>query len=241
MLEKIAARIGATRRPGAHSDIPAGVTYLTQFVVHDLDFPTRDALPRRNLLDLGLIYGDGPKHDSYAYQVPNENGAGRHLLRLGRTRPTANSPAWGAARDLPRTSCPHFDAKPSETRSEVLVPNSFSDFEPPPRADADALDVAAQRDRGVARRDAQPRRGLRSRLPDQPRHLPRGDPPRRARKLADAEGRRALPRDAREAAVAGGDLPTPASSWPASAGSGTASCARSTPSTTSSRSRASAT
>ena len=71
VLEKIAARIGATRRPGAHSDIPAGVTYLTQFVVHDLDFPTRDALPRRNLLDLGLIYGDVPSHDSYAYQVPN--------------------------------------------------------------------------------------------------------------------------------------------------------------------------
>jgi hypothetical protein len=127
VLEKVARKIGATRRPDSHSDIPAGVTYLTQFVVHDLDFPTRETLPARNLLDLGLIYGDGPKHDSYAYQVPNEAGAGRHLLRLGRTRPTASSPAWGAGRDLPRTSCPHFDAKPAETRSEVLVPNSFSD------------------------------------------------------------------------------------------------------------------
>ncbi len=60
-------------------------------------------------------------------RCPNESGAGRHLLRLGRTRPTSNSPAWGAARDLPRTSCPNLDARPSETRSEVLVPNSFSD------------------------------------------------------------------------------------------------------------------
>ena len=125
-LEKIAARIGATRRPGAKSDIPAGATYLAQFVVHDLDFPTRETVPAGNLLDLGLIYGDGPKHDAFCYQVPLEAGAGRHLLRVGRARPTPSSPAWGAARDLPRTSCPHVDARPVETRSEVLVPNTFS-------------------------------------------------------------------------------------------------------------------
>ncbi|MFO1208187.1 MAG: hypothetical protein U1E40_03085 [Amaricoccus sp.] len=127
MLAKIARKIGDTRRPGAQSDIPAGATYLAQFVAHDLDFPTRDAGPAGSLLDLGLIYGDGPKHDAYAYQVPSGPGAGRHLLRVGRTRPTATSPAWGAARDLPRTSCPNLDARPAETRSEVLVPNSFSD------------------------------------------------------------------------------------------------------------------
>jgi hypothetical protein len=126
-LEKIAAKIGRTRRPGAKSDIPAGSTYLAQFVVHDLDFPTRDVVPHRGLLDLGLIYGDGPKHDAFCYQVPLEAGSSRHLLRLGRARPTASSPAWGAARDLPRTACPSLDTRPVETRSEVLVPNSFSD------------------------------------------------------------------------------------------------------------------
>ncbi len=126
-LALIAAKIGRTRRPGAKSDIPAGVTYLTQFVVHDLDFPTRDTIPSGFLLDLGLIYGDGPKHDGFCYQVPAEAGVPRHLLRIGRTRPTATSPAWGAARDLPRTSCPHLDSRPVETRTEVLVPNSFSD------------------------------------------------------------------------------------------------------------------
>lgn len=127
LLEAIAAKIGATRRPGAKSDIPAGVTYLTQFVVHDLDFPTRDGEPGHRLLDLGLIYGDGPKHHAFCYQVPGVAGAGRHLLRVGRARPTETSPAWGAARDLPRSSCPHLDGRPVETRSEVLVPNSFSD------------------------------------------------------------------------------------------------------------------
>jgi hypothetical protein len=127
ILRKIADKIGRTRRPGAKSDIPAGVTYLTQFVVHDLDFPTRETEAAGNLLDLGLIYGDGPKHDAFCYQVPSVGAACRHMLRVGRARPTPSSPAWGAARDLPRTSCPNLDAKPVETRSEVLVPNSFSD------------------------------------------------------------------------------------------------------------------
>lgn len=127
ILQRIAAKIGAARRPGARSDIPAGATYLAQFVVHDLDFLTREGTAGERLLDLALIYGDGPRHDAFAYQVPAEAGAQRHLLRIGRARPTANSPAWGAARDLPRASCPHLDGRAVDTRSEVLVPNSFSD------------------------------------------------------------------------------------------------------------------
>jgi hypothetical protein len=127
VLQKIADKIGRTRRPGAKAAIPAGATYLGQFVVHDLDYPTRSADPGYTRLDLGLISGDGPKHDAYAYQVPAAPGAGRHLLRIGRARPTATSPAWGALRDLPRTSSPHIDARPVDTRSEALVPNSFSD------------------------------------------------------------------------------------------------------------------
>ena len=210
-LEKIAAKIGATRRPGAKSDIPAGATYLAQFVVHDLDFPTRETVPAGNLLDLGLIYGDGPKHDAFCYQVPLEAGAGRHLLRVGRARPTPSSPAWGAARDLPRTSCPHLDARPVETRSEVLVPNTLLRLEPAARPDADALGADAQRHRRDAGRDPLARDGLRARPPDQPRHLPRRDPARPARHLADAAvprplhsrrpapavGRRGLPHAAR--------------------------------------------
>ncbi|MFT3975044.1 MAG: peroxidase family protein [Amaricoccus sp.] len=126
-LAAIAARIGATRRPGAKSDIPAGVTYLTQLVVLDLDFPTREAAAGGPLLDLGVLYGDGPKHSACCYQVPFQAGVGRHLLRIGRTRPTASSPAWGATRDLPRAACPNLDARPVESRSEVLVPDSASD------------------------------------------------------------------------------------------------------------------
>lgn len=126
-LEAIAAKIGRTRRPGAKADIAAGVTYLTQFVLLDLDFPTRASLAGGSLLDLGLVYGDGPKHNACCYQVPFQAGMARHLLRVGRTRPTASSPAWGATRDLPRAACPNLDARPVESRSEVLVPNSASD------------------------------------------------------------------------------------------------------------------
>lgn len=126
-LESIADKIASTRRPGAKSDIPAGVTYLTQLVVLDLGFPSRDGVEGGPLLDLGIVYGDGPKHNACSYQVPFQAGMARHLLRIGRTRPTASSPAWGATRDLPRTSCPNLDARPVESRSEVLVPSSASD------------------------------------------------------------------------------------------------------------------
>lgn len=127
LVEKIAAKIARTPPPAGRSDIPAGATYLAQLAAHDLDFLTTDGTPERSLLDLAVLYGDGPRHDAFAYQVPARPGAPRHLLRIGRTRPTASSPAWGAARDLPRAACPHLDARPVDTKSEVLVPNTFSD------------------------------------------------------------------------------------------------------------------
>ena len=116
ILKSIAKKIAGTRHPGATSDIPAGATYLAQFAVHDLDFMTREGTAGASLLDLALIYGDGPKHDAFCYQVPAEPGAPRYLLRIGRTRPTTTSPAWGAARDLPRAACPHLDARGVETQ-----------------------------------------------------------------------------------------------------------------------------
>jgi hypothetical protein len=126
-LRRIAAKIGATRRPAAASDIPAGATYLAQFASHDLDFRGRVGDAEHGRLDLGLIYGDGPKHDSFCYQLPERPGAPRHLLRVGRTRPSPDSPAWGAARDLPRASCPHLDNGSTDDRTEALIPNAFSD------------------------------------------------------------------------------------------------------------------
>lgn len=126
-LRRIADKIGRTRRPGSVSEIPAGATYLAQFAAHDLDLRGREDIGGAPQLDLALIYGDGPKHDAFSYQTPGRPGEARSLLRVGRTRPADNSPAWGAARDLPRIACPHLDAHGVEAKSEVLVPNTFSD------------------------------------------------------------------------------------------------------------------
>ncbi len=93
VLARIAAKIGRTRRPGARSDIPAGATYLAQFVMLDLDQPSRES--GQELVGaptggstLGILYGDGPRHDAACYQVPRSPGDPRLLLRVGRSRPT---------------------------------------------------------------------------------------------------------------------------------------------------------
>ena len=135
----------------------------------DLSRPVRRARPRlpdprrragRNLLDLGLIYGDGPKHDAFCYQVPAEAGAGvtcSGSAGPGRPRPRRPGARRATCRAPPaRTSTP----APGETRTEVLVPNSFSEFEPASRADAGALGAAAQRHRRDARRDPPHRRAF---------------------------------------------------------------------------------
>ncbi|MEM8569704.1 MAG: hypothetical protein AAGG56_02245 [Pseudomonadota bacterium] len=128
VLQKIAQKIAATRRPGADSSIPAGVTYLLQFATLDLDFLGQN--PDEKLekkLDLSLIYGDGPVQDAAFYQVPAAPGLQRFLLRLNRTRRTELSPPWGAARDLPRASCSHLDIVGIDAGTEVLLPNALSD------------------------------------------------------------------------------------------------------------------
>ncbi len=116
-LRRIAAKIGATRRPGAASDIPAGATYLAQFASHDLDFRGRVGDAEHGRLDLGLIYGDGPKHDTFCYQLPERRGAPRHLLRVGRTRPSPDSPAAARISTTgPRTIAPRrWSPTPSPT------------------------------------------------------------------------------------------------------------------------------
>ena len=130
-LARIAGKIGKTRRPGARSDIPAGATYLAQFVALDLAQPCResgrDLVGAEGRLELGLVYGDGPQHDAACYQIPAEPGEPRTRLRVGRARPKPSSPAWGALRDLPRVACPHLDAHPGDGRSDVLVPDARSD------------------------------------------------------------------------------------------------------------------
>ena len=159
--------------------------------------------------------------------------AARHRPAPAADRPGPADPrsvaGWGPARDLPRTTCPHLDAQPSEARSEVLVPNGFSDSNV---LLGQVQVIWALMHNAIAGTLAEPRgpdAAFELAAADQPRHLSRRDPPRPARHLADAAVPRPLRRD-RAAAAARRTRRSARrrSSSRASAGSGTGSCARST-------------
>ena len=69
---------GAAPQPGENPDIPAGYTYLGQFVAHDITFDPTSVLERRNdpdalvnfrtpRFDLDSLYGSGPEDAPYLY------------------------------------------------------------------------------------------------------------------------------------------------------------------------------
>lgn len=71
-------------------DIPAGFTYLGQFIDHDLTFDTASSLERQNdpdaltnfrspRFDLDSVYGRGPADDPYLYSLDSE----RNKLLIG--------------------------------------------------------------------------------------------------------------------------------------------------------------
>ncbi len=84
---------GETGRDPAfdNPDIPAGFTYLGQFIDHDLTFDTASSLERQNdpdaltnfrspRFDLDSVYGRGPVDDPYLYS----KASGRQKLLIGR-------------------------------------------------------------------------------------------------------------------------------------------------------------
>ncbi|MEM9029916.1 MAG: peroxidase family protein [Pseudomonadota bacterium] len=104
---------------GSDSEMPAGYTFLAQFIDHDITFDTISMLNRpirddefRNArsvaLDLDSVYGGGPEEDPYLYNLPylrvgkKISGCGStarfDLLRVAKSnRP---GPRGGAARAL---------------------------------------------------------------------------------------------------------------------------------------------
>jgi hypothetical protein len=84
---------GETGRDPAfdNPDIPAGFTYLGQFIDHDLTFDTASSLERQNdpdaltnfrspRFDLDSLYGRGPSDDAYLYS----KDSGRNKMLIGR-------------------------------------------------------------------------------------------------------------------------------------------------------------
>jgi hypothetical protein len=92
---------------GLDGPIPAGYTYLGQFIDHDITFDPVSSLQRQNdpeslhdfrtpRLDLDSLYGDGPSNDPYLYD-PNID-SGRTTFLIGSTP--------SGERDLPRNVLP---------------------------------------------------------------------------------------------------------------------------------------
>jgi Animal haem peroxidase len=91
-------------------DIPAGYTYLGQFIDHDITFDPSTSLQRQNdpesfvsfrtpRLDLDSLYGRGPADQPYLYQGPEDGDGDPAKLRLGESR--ASQASFGGP-DLPR-------------------------------------------------------------------------------------------------------------------------------------------
>ena len=87
MMEGESGRDPAFNNP----DIPAGFTYLGQFIDHDLTFDTASSLDRQNdpdaltnfrspRFDLDSLYGRGPADDAFLYS----KDSGRNKLLIGR-------------------------------------------------------------------------------------------------------------------------------------------------------------
>jgi hypothetical protein len=141
-------------RRDENPEIPAGYTYLAQFVAHDLSFLGSSLTPleaspadERNLralaLNLETIYGGGPleRPSSYCFE---SDGSPRRRLRLGLLQEEIDGAAdndlrrKALSRDLPRAACPDLrrasgaekrkgETHPGEWLTEVLISDPRND------------------------------------------------------------------------------------------------------------------
>jgi hypothetical protein len=86
------------KRRSDNTDIPAGFTYLGQFIDHDITFDPMSKLDRPNdprtlvnfrtpRLDLDSVYGSGPKDQPYLYDWKRTHPPGTRLLLAGEDLP----------------------------------------------------------------------------------------------------------------------------------------------------------
>jgi Animal haem peroxidase. len=116
---------------GDNDRIPAGYTYLGQFIDHDITLDTTpldqqkaDPMATENFrtpaLDLDSLYGDGPGIHPYLYQRDPDTFAITPKLLIGHAGPSANElgePIASLPNDLPRNQVGHaliFDERNDE-------------------------------------------------------------------------------------------------------------------------------
>jgi heme peroxidase len=101
-----------TRRAD-NTDIPAGFTYLGQFIDHDITFDPMSKLDRPNdptslvnfrtpRLDLDSVYGSGPQDQPFLYDWKRSRPPGRKLLVAHNAPDAAMGGEPLASQDLPR-------------------------------------------------------------------------------------------------------------------------------------------
>ncbi|HWN72927.1 MAG TPA: peroxidase family protein, partial [Solirubrobacterales bacterium] len=105
--------------------IPAGYTYLGQFIDHDITFDPVSSLQRQNdpdalhdfrtpRLDLDSLYGDGPNNNPYLFD-PNVDG-GKTSFLIGQNP--------SGERDLPRNVLPSSPAGVPQGRALIGDPRN---------------------------------------------------------------------------------------------------------------------
>lgn len=120
--------------------IPAGYTYLGQFIAHDMSHARTPFIiagantpPRSNArtgsLRLDTLYGGGPTVDPLAYAVEPAGDTYRNQLRLRAVDPVPGNPPLSFARDIYRVSdCPVTVACPIPRQfRDVLIADPRSD------------------------------------------------------------------------------------------------------------------
>jgi hypothetical protein len=116
-----------SREPDLDSDIPAGYTYLGQFIDHDITFDPVSSLQRQNdpdglrnfrtpRFDLDSLYGSGPHNDPFMYD-PDVDGGGTTLL-VGKNENDED--------DLPRNVLT-ADSNSNEPRGRALLGDPRND------------------------------------------------------------------------------------------------------------------
>ena len=118
--------------------IPAGYTYLMQFMAHDL---VQSSMPlsivqdgtaglrneRTSRLLLDVVYGNGPDGCPFPYTVDDPSDRSRTKLRLGRMRPIPANPAPAPFRDLARAATPDATGEDVNELTEALVADPRND------------------------------------------------------------------------------------------------------------------
>jgi hypothetical protein len=109
LMDQLGALMGNSgREVAADSAIPAGFTYVGQFVDHDITFDVSSSLEeaknaetinnmRTPALDLDALYGDGPALDPFLYAFPSAGPATAIKFQVGSNTNTGPGGSAGAA------------------------------------------------------------------------------------------------------------------------------------------------